>query len=61
MADQQGKVDIALADYADTHAIYDLFKNMVEETLIARPDDVLSFFAEHLRMKKGNAHFQPII
>jgi hypothetical protein len=41
------------ADYADKHGIYDILKNMVQDTLIARPDDVLSFFAEHLRMKKG--------
>ena len=41
------------ADYADKHGIYDIFQTMVEATLVARPEDVLSFFTEHLRLKKG--------
>jgi hypothetical protein len=54
MAEKEGANSLQqFADYADEHGIYDLIQNMVQDTLIARPDDVLSFFAEHLRMKKG--------
>lgn len=40
----------ALAAYSDRHELYDLFQGMLEHCIMTRPDDVVTFFLDYLKV-----------